>query len=210
MNNILNYITYGMYILTFNENNKIGGCVLNTFSQVTSEDEIISINLNKNNYSNEVIKRTKKFNINILGEEIDKNIISIFGFSSSKEKNKFENINYDLIDNLPVIKDGVIGYITCEIINIIDCNTHDIVIAKIINKKTINNKLIPMTYKYYHEVIKGNAPKNAPTYQEIEKNISDKTIYICEICGYVHEGELPDDFICPICGAEKKYFRKNK
>ena len=67
-----------------------------------------------------------------------------------------------------------------------------------------------MTYKYYHEVIKGNAPKNAPTYQEIEKNISDKTIYICEICGYVHEGELPDDFICPICGAEKKYFRKNK
>jgi len=28
--------------------------------------------------------------------------------------------------------------------------------------------------------------------------------YICKICGYVHEGELPADFVCPLCrrGAE--------
>ncbi len=33
--------------------------------------------------------------------------------------------------------------------------------------------------------------------------------YICTVCGYVHktEGELPDDFICPICGAGKEAFR---
>ena len=33
--------------------------------------------------------------------------------------------------------------------------------------------------------------------------------YICTVCGYVHkiDGELPDDFICPICGAGREAFR---
>lgn len=32
--------------------------------------------------------------------------------------------------------------------------------------------------------------------------------YICKVCGYIHEteGELPDDFKCPICGAGKDAF----
>jgi len=24
--------------------------------------------------------------------------------------------------------------------------------------------------------------------------------YICTVCGYIHEGELPADFVCPPCG----------
>ncbi len=33
--------------------------------------------------------------------------------------------------------------------------------------------------------------------------------YICTVCGYVHktEGELPEDFVCPICGAGKDAFK---
>lgn len=207
-NNILNYISYGMYILTFNENNNIGGCIINTFSQVTSTDEIVTINLNKNNYSNEVIKRTKKFNINIISEDIDRNIISVFGFSSSKDKNKFENINYELINEMPVIKNGVIGSITCEVIDIVDCNTHDIIIAKIVHKEIFNDELVPMTYKYYHEIIKGSAPKNAPTYREVVIEDSNEVKFVCQLCGYVYEGEIPDDYVCPVCGAVRKYFDK--
>ena len=25
--------------------------------------------------------------------------------------------------------------------------------------------------------------------------------YICTVCGYEHEGELPEDFECPLCGG---------
>ena len=33
--------------------------------------------------------------------------------------------------------------------------------------------------------------------------------YICTVCGYIHEtdGELPDDFNCPLCGAGKDAFK---
>ncbi len=30
--------------------------------------------------------------------------------------------------------------------------------------------------------------------------------YVCTVCGYVHKGELPDDFVCPVCGAGKEAF----
>ena len=33
--------------------------------------------------------------------------------------------------------------------------------------------------------------------------------YICTVCGYVHktDGELPQDFICPLCGASRDAFK---
>ena len=32
--------------------------------------------------------------------------------------------------------------------------------------------------------------------------------YVCKVCGYVHEGELTDDFKCPACGAPGSEFEK--
>jgi rubrerythrin len=34
--------------------------------------------------------------------------------------------------------------------------------------------------------------------------------WICTICGYVHEGPLPDDFICPLCQADASVFQLEK
>ena len=70
-----------------------------------------------------------------------------------------------------------------------------------------------MTYKYYHEVIKGKAPKTALTYIE-EKNTGGENgmkKYQCTICGYVYDEEvegtkfedLPEDWVCPLCGVGK-------
>lgn len=32
--------------------------------------------------------------------------------------------------------------------------------------------------------------------------------YRCKVCGYIHEGALPDDFICPICKQPASMFEK--
>ena len=28
----------------------------------------------------------------------------------------------------------------------------------------------------------------------------------CTVCGYIHEGPMPDDFVCPRCGQPKSAF----
>ena len=197
---ILRDITYGMYIVSTVDS----ACIINTFTQITSDNPIITISLNKNNYTNKKIKETNKFIVSIISEITNPNIISTFGFKSSIDIDKFKEFNYQEIDNIKVIEEDTIGYIKCEVIDIIDSNTHDIFIAKVINTKKINDN-VPMTYKYYHEVIKGKAPKNAPTYIEEEK---EEDTYVCDICGYRYKGNIDENFKCPICGVDYTHFKK--
>lgn len=206
---ILKDISYGMYIVTAKLDRNVG-CVINTLSQITSENPLISISLNKNNYTNEVIKKTGKFAISILSEKTNPQVIGTFGYKSSKDINKFAEVEYEKVDNLHVIKEESCGYLICEVTNIIDCETHDIFVARVIGSNKFNDN-IPMTYKYYRDVIKGKSPEKAPTYIKEEIKPS-KNIYVCEICGYEYEteGELPYDFVCPLCGATKDKFYKKQ
>ena len=38
--------------------------------------------------------------------------------------------------------------------------------------------------------------------------------YVCKVCGYVYEGartsfeDLPDDWVCPLCGVGKDQFER--
>lgn len=70
-----------------------------------------------------------------------------------------------------------------------------------------------MTYAYYHRVIKGNVPENAPIYvapQESESVSAKQEVrkFKCDVCDYVVESEkdLPADFVCPVCGVDRSHF----
>ena len=226
-NNVFRDISYGLYIISTKYNERNVGCVINTVSQVTSENPIISFSLNKENYTNEAIKNTKKFAISIINETINNDIIYKFGYYSSKDTDKFEEYKYELCDDIPVITEGICSYLICELIQTIDCETHDLFIARVINTKKLSSEK-EMTYRYYHEVVKGSAPKNAPTYIEVNQeeeqkqkkvgNLANKefSIYKCIICGYIYDEEvekvkfedLPDDWKCPRCGVGKENFIK--
>ena len=200
---IFKNISYGMYVVTSSSDVKNCGCIINTLTQITSEDPLISISLNKSNYTNKIIKKTNRFCVSIISTTTNPNLISTFGFKSSLDFDKFGSFDYEIIDNLPILKENMIGYLICEVTNIIDCNTHDLIIAKVINCK-LENKIEAMTYSYYHNVIKGKAPKAAPTYIEEKKENS----FVCDVCGYVHTGDLPEGFRCPICGVDESHFKK--
>ncbi|MBR6784358.1 MAG: MBL fold metallo-hydrolase [Clostridia bacterium] len=34
--------------------------------------------------------------------------------------------------------------------------------------------------------------------------------YVCKICGYIHEGEMSEDFTCPLCKKPKEFFEEIK
>lgn len=203
-------ISYGMYLVT-TKNNKNNGCIINTLTQITSENPIISISINKNNYTNKEIKESKKFAVSIISIDTDNNIITNFGYKSGNDCDKFENIEYQEINDIPVITKNMTAYLICDVINVIDCETHDIFLARVKETKSLND-LEPMTYKYYHEVRKGTSPKNAPTFIDEVK----EDAYRCPICGYIYDNnkenikfeDLSDDWVCPLCKAPKKVFEK--
>ena len=62
------------------------------------------------------------------------------------------------------LKTNLCGWLVCEVINRMETATHTVFLAKVTDGKRTPGKT-PMTYAYYHNVIKGKSPKNAPTYQ---------------------------------------------
>ncbi len=212
--NIFKKFSYGLYIASSKDKDTLAGCIINTAFQVTSLNPIISVSLNKDNYTNEIAKRSKKLAINILSNDVSKEIISKFGFSSSKDTNKFQDIPYELIKEVPIIKKGSLGYLIGDVINIVDVGSHDIFLIRINEGEVIEEKE-PLTYKYYQENMKGISPKKAPTYVEAS-NDSPSSKYQCQICGYIYDDaeesvpfeSLPSDWVCPLCGAPKEQFIK--
>ena len=208
-------ISYGMYVVTTKSDIPVG-CFINTLIQITSENPTIAISINKENYTNKILKEQKKFAVSILKENATDKIISTFGYFSSIEKNKFENVEHQEIDNIPVVVEDMCSYLICEVINIVETSTHDIFIGKVLDTKKLSDET-PMTYKYYHEVLKGKSPKNAPTYnEEKEEPVGESSKYQCTICGYIYDDakekikfdDLPADWKCPRCGVGKELFKK--
>lgn len=206
---VLRNLSYGVYVVTSREKDKNVGCVANSIMQVTSNPSVIAVSINHDNYTNKVIKENNKFGVSILKETTDAKIIGTFGYKSSRDNDKFDGINYKEISEIPVLE-NTCGYMVCKVIDTMETSTHTIFLGEVIEADDYSTENA-MTYKYYHENLKGSSPKNAPTYEEtsisqVDKD-SKKSKWKCSICGYIHEAdELPDDFKCPICGVGKEYF----
>ena len=211
----LNNLSYGMYIVTTRKERKNVGCLINSAMQITSKNPIIAISLNKENYTNEVLKETRECALSILSEKTNLEVISKFGFSSSSDTNKFENRNYKDIDNLPVVVEDICAYIIGEVIRVVDAETHDIFLIRVKQTEKVSEES-PMTYKYYRERLKGKSPKKAPTYQEEKVENQATNRYQCSVCGYIYDDskeeikfeDLPEDWTCPLCGVGKDKFIK--
>ena len=118
--NALNNLSYGMYVITTTYNDRKIGCFVNTVTQITAQNPIISISISKNNYTNEAMKINKKIGISILSEKTDPKVIGRFGFFSSRDVDKFDDIEYIEINDIPIVNENICGYLICEVLNIID------------------------------------------------------------------------------------------
>ena len=188
-------ISYGLYVLTARNGSFSNGCIINTLSQVTTSPNRVSITVNKSNYTCYMIRHSGKFNVSVIDESADFSLFQHFGFSSGRWENKFYRFTSIRAENgIPYIAENTCAYMTCKVVQSIDLGSHIMFIADVADCDTLSEKA-PMTYGFYHANVK---PKPAV---RAEKG---KEKWVCNICGYIYEGSLPADFVCPICkhGAE--------
>lgn len=209
--NVFRNFSYGVYVVSTLDGERPTGCVANSIMQITSSPATVAVSMNHDNFTNSCIETSGKFSVSILSESSAPELIGHFGFQSGKNINKFDTIDYGTIDGLPVLKDAC-GYITCKIIDKMETTTHTVFLGEVIEGDVLSNEPA-MTYAYYHNVVKGKSPKNAPTYIEEDPKEETDTKWVCGICGYIYEGEipfeeLPESFVCPICKQPKSVFKK--
>ncbi len=181
-------IGYGLYVVTSRDGDKDNGLIVNTVTQLTDTPLRVAVNINKLNYSHDIIKKTGKLNVNCLNIEAPFSVFQEYGFVSGRDKNKFEGKEIVRSANgLAVLTNYVNSVISLKVDQYVDLGTHGMFICSVTGSKVINN-VETMTYNYYQANVK---PK-----PQTEK----KKGYVCKVCGYVYEGdELPEDYVCPLC-----------
>lgn len=207
---IFRSMSYGVYIVSTMDGNRPTGCVANSIMQITSSPATVALSMNHDNYTHSCIQKTGTFAFSILSEQSSPRLIGTFGFSSGRDTDKFSqaDVDYEMIQGLPIVKDGC-GYVICRVTGQMETSTHTVFLAEVLDGDVFSDAPA-MTYKYYHTVIKGKSPKNAPTYLPEETPSPQPALhrYVCDVCGYVFEGEsLPPDFHCPVCGVDASHFK---
>ena len=222
---------YGVYVVTSKKDDRINGQIANTVFQVTSEPPTVAVSINKNNLTHGVIKESRVFAASVLCQDTPLTFIGRFGFKSGRDSDKFKGVDYKTGETgAPIVLDNAVSYLEARVTKEMDVGTHTIFVGEIVNADVISDEIC-MTYDYYHQIKGGKTPKAAATYIEekkIEKvpkeAVNKMAKYKCTVCGYIYDPEkgdpdsgikpgtafedIPDDWVCPVCGAAKDQFEK--
>ena len=181
-------IGYGLYVVTSHDGTKDNGLIVNTVSQLTDNPQRVAVNINKRNYSHDIIKKTGVLNVNCLDVSAPFSVFQTFGFQSGRTADKFSGIDELRSDNgLRFLPRYINAFMSLKVENYIDLDSHGLFICSVTEARVISDR-DTMTYTYYQNHVK---PK---------PQTEGKTGFVCKVCGWVYEGDtLPDDIVCPLC-----------
>lgn len=218
-------ISYGLYVIGSRKGNRINAQIANTVIQVCSEPPSVSVCINKGNLTHEFIKASKVFTVSVLSQDTPLSFISNLGFKSGRNADKLQSVNYKIGGaKAPIVLDHAISYLEARVVNEVDVGTHTIFVGELVSAEVLKEGE-PLTYAHYHLVKRGTTPKTAPSHIP-EKRVEDTKMarYKCSVCGYVYDPakgdsesniapgtpfeKLPEDWVCPVCGATKDQFEK--
>ena len=210
----------------------MNGYIANTAFQITAEPPQIAISCHKDNLSSSIIKDSGLFAISVLKQDVATKLIGTFGFKSGKNIDKFDSVDYKTgSTGIPIVTTDCVAWFECKLVQTVDVGSHILFIGEVVDNSLLDENQEPLTYAWYQTVKNGKAPKNSPTYQkpkELKETDSKSEFkkYECIVCNHIYdeaEGDaetgippgtrfedLPDDWVCPTCGAEKADFEEVK
>ena len=197
-------ITYGVYLVSSRCGDISSGCVVNTLTQVTTSPAQVTIAINKQNYTTEIIRKSGRFTAVVLSQSAMMELIGRFGFHCSRDTEKFESFRTRVDESgVPFVCEQASARFSCKVVSSMDAGTHIIFLGEVEAAEVLDSTG-PMSYAYYHQIKHGVTPPRASVYQP-EPAKGNR----CRICGDVLDSDtVPDDFVCPICGRGKEHLEK--
>ena len=186
-------ISHGVYLTgTRDENNRLIGSCIDSAMVVEADPAQVIVSLNKGSYTCQNVLKNGRLTLSVLPENTDDSLIQRFGTKTSKDIDKWKDEEYELLSNLPVLKDSV-AVMELQVHSVQETSGHFVFLCDVVQLQPKNMKK-PLLYADYQS----------------KQKTSDKK-WICTICGYVYDREipfenLPDDWVCPLCLASKSVF----
>ena len=189
-------ISHGVYVTgaVASDGRPVGSCV-DAVMVVEADPAYIMVSMGRGSYTREVVHETRKMSLSVLGADVSDEVIRCFGMQSSRSVDKWQGQPHHLLGGLPVLSDAVVC-MTLEVTEIIETATHEVMLCRVVEIER-GSMLKPLIYQDYQN--------------RKENKMSDTKKWVCPVCGYVYDGEvpfeeLPDNWVCPLCGEPKSIF----
>ena len=162
-------LSYGFYIVTSRDGDRLNGQLANTAIQVTSDPARVAVIINKKNLTHEYISKSRAFAVSVLEESAPMTFFGPFGFKSGRDIDKLSRVQYKKgSTSCPLVTEHSLSVLEASVIDEIDLGTHTVLIGNVVNAEFLKDGR-PLTYRYYHENLKGKTSKNAPTFNPVER-----------------------------------------
>lgn len=158
----LEFITYGLYIVSSSWEGKDNGLIVNTVFQVTAEPPRVAISVNKNSLTHDFIEKSGVFAAMPLDQTADLPFIGRFGFRTGRTFDKFAGLQVQRGQlGAPIVTEHTLSFLEAKVEKSVDVGTHTLFIGSVQDAGCMRSTAVAMTYDYYHKVIKGKTPKGA-------------------------------------------------
>ena len=88
--------------------------------------------------------------------------IGRFGFRTGRNFDKFAGVSFTTEKfGCPIVQEHTLSFLEGEVTQTLDVGTHTLFVAEVKNAGVIQPQAVPLTYAYYHHVIKGKVPPGA-------------------------------------------------
>ena len=157
----LNCLSYGLYIVTSADGARKNGLIVNTAFQVSADPVKVAVCVCKNSFTHEIISKSNVFALMPLEQETPMVFIGNFGFRTGRTFDKFAKVAFEPgITGAPVVREHTLSCVEVRVTQTLDVGTHTLFVGDVAAAQFFK-QATPLTYAYYHNVIKGKTPAGA-------------------------------------------------
>lgn len=208
-------LTHGLYVLGARDEDRFAGSIVDAVMQVANKPVAIALSCSNGSYTKSCIDKTGEFSLSVLCRNVEPFVVANFGFQTSRLVDKWKNVAHSVRNGLPYLNDNLASF-RCRVLHTYALESNTLYVAEVTEAATTCRNEEPLTYLDYRSYFKNDVMDSFKNYLNTEpkkgKTMAEENKkWVCTVCGYVYDGEvpfeeLPEDWLCPLCGVGKELF----
>lgn len=212
---VLHKLSYGLYVVTTTFEGRMNGQIADAVMQVNAAPkQTVALSLNNDNFTTELVKKSGKIALSILSQNYDPQIIANFGMQSGRSVDKFADFPPQISGSgLPYYTGGgFCGWLEGTVIEQQTVGSHTIFVIEVTDGALCDDPQ-PLIYAdYLDRKRQPQAEVKVEAKPEVEIEVmpatDDEPTWRCTICGHTVQGDLDENYRCPLCGVGRELFER--
>ena len=138
---VLAKIPYGVSVVTLGRGGVENGLTISWLSQVSFDPPMLMVAVDKLHYSVDLLRSTKNFCVNLLGED-QAQLAGRFAKQATTSEDKLAAVAQRPADSGAAILTDAVAYFDCEVASLLEAGDHLLVIGKIEDAGVLKDRAV--------------------------------------------------------------------